>query len=361
MFKDLRLIVRDRYALIFLLLVPIVVIVIVAEARGGKGTQTILFPVVDEDQGPVANTLIKIFREHLDVRKLDLASAKRLVATENRAPAALLLPRGMSKRYLSEKPSTIELLTDPAQWKELQAIKVILLLASRETASIADPLSQELITIQERNITGQRLLFSSLEQNVPGFSLMFVLLTLVFTVPLGLRDEEVWGTSLRLTVAPLSQAAILSGKLLARLVVGVAQLLILLLFGNLIFGLSLGHSPVALLLVATVVVFAMASFSLIVAAFAHTREQIIPVAMGVVFLLASLGGLWWPFYDQPKWMQSLGQGAMTTWSIFAIQDVILRDKTMVEVMPKVLFLLVYGLISLAIGLRLFRYGSRSKN
>lgn len=358
MLKDLRLIVRDRYALIFLLIVPIVVIVVVAEAQGGKGTKTILFPVVNEDRGPVAATLIKIFRKHLDVHEVDRPTAQRLVAVENNAAAALVLPRGLSKRYLTERPSKIELLTDPAQWKELAAIKVILLLADREAASIADPLSQDLITIDERNITGLRLSFSSLEQNIPGFSLMFVLLTLAFTVPLGLREEEIWGTSVRLMVAPLSQATILGGKLLARLVVGIAQLLILLVFGHLLFGLSLGHSPAALVLVATAIVFAMGCFSLVVAAFARTREQIIPVGMSVVFLLAALGGLWWPFYDQPEWMQTIGQGAMTTWSIFAIQDVILRDKTMVEVLPKVLFLFAYGLISLALGLSLFRYSGR---
>lgn len=358
MLKDLRLIIRDRYALIFLLIVPIVVILVVAETQGGNGTKTIIFPVVNEDQGPVATTLIKVFRNYLDVREVDRPTAERLVATENQAAAALVLPRGLSKRYLTEKPSTIELLTDPAGWKELEAIKVILLLADRETASIADPLSQDLITIRERNITGPRLSFSSLEQNIPGFSLMFVLLTLVLTVPLGLREEEVWGTSMRLSVAPLSQTTVLAGKMLARLSVGIAQLLILLLFGHLVFGLSLGHSPVALMLVATAVVFAMASFALIVAAFARTREQIIPVGLSVVFILAALGGLWWPFFDQPKWLQFIGQGAMTTWSIFAIQDVILRDKALMEILPKVLFLFAYGFVSFAIGLSLFRYGGR---
>ncbi len=358
MLKDLRLIVRDRFALVFLLLVPIVVIVVVAETQGGNGVKTILFPIVNEDQGPVASALSKVFRKYLDVREVDRQTAHRLVAIENQAAAALILPRGLSKRYLSEKPSTVELLTDPARWRELEAIKVILLLADRETASLADPLSQELITIQERNITGQRLSFSSLEQNIPGFSLMFVLLTLVFTVPLGLREEEVWGTSARLSVAPVSQAAIAGGKLAARLSVGVAQLLILLLFGHLVFGLSLGHSPAALVLVAASVVFAMACFALVVAALTRTREQIIPVGLSVVFLLAAVGGLWWPFYDQPKWMQFIGQGAMTTWAIFAIQDVILRDESAIELLPKVLFLFAYGIVSFAIGLSLFRYGSR---
>ena len=68
--KDLRLVARDRSALISLLLVPIVVIVVVAETQSGGGSQSIVFPVVNEDQGPVANALIKVFRQHLDVREV---------------------------------------------------------------------------------------------------------------------------------------------------------------------------------------------------------------------------------------------------------------------------------------------------
>lgn len=355
MLKDLLLISRDRSALLFLLLLPMVIILVVAETQSGSGSQSILFPVVNEDQGPVANALIKVFKEHLDVREVDRATAERLVAAENKAPALLLLPGGLSKRYLTDQVSTIELLTDPAQWTELQAIKVIMLLADREAASLGDPFHEELLTIEERSLTGKRLTFSSLEQNIPGFAMTFVLLSLIFSVSFGLRDEEAWGTSGRLGIAPISRAMVLGGKLLARFVVGTAQLLILLLFGHFTYGLSLGHSPLVLVLVASAIVFSMASFSVIVAAVARTREQIIPVGMSVMFILSAIGGCWWPFYDQPKWMQTVAQGVMTTWSMFAIHDVMLREKTLFEIAPKIGFLFVYGLVSFGIGLRLFRY------
>ena len=186
------------------------------------------------------------------------------------------------------------MLTDPAQWRELEAIKVVMLLADRETASLGDPFSQELLSVKEQNITGDNVSFSSLEQNIPGFSLMFVLLTLIFSVSLALREEEVWGTSARLSVAPVPPASMLGGKLLARLVVGTAQLLLLLVFGHFVYGLRLGHSPLAMILVATAVVASMTCFAAVVAAFVRTREQAIPVGLAVAFVLASLGGLFWP-------------------------------------------------------------------
>lgn len=358
MLKDLRLIARDRFAAVFLLLVPMVIIFVVAETQSGEGTKSIVFPVVNEDQGPVANALIKVLRKHLDVREVDRQAAERLVAVENKAPALLVLPEGTSKRYLTERPSTIQLLTDPAQWVELQAIKVVLLLADREAATLGDPFAEELLDIQERSLTGQRLTFTSLEQNVPGFSITFVLLSTIFSVAFGLREEEAWGTNVRLAMAPVSQTIVLGGKILARLIIGTAQLLILLLFGHFVYDLSLGDSPLTLVLAAAAIVFSMACFSLIVAALARTREAIIPVGLSAMFILAALGGCWWPFYEQPKWMQTIAQGVMTTWSMFTIHDVMLRDRNLLEIAPKLLLLLAYGLVSFAIGSRFFRYAER---
>ena len=359
MLKDLRLISRDLFGFIALLLVPVIVIVVVASAtQSGDGSGTILLPVVNEDQGPVATAFIRSFRRHLDVRVVSRTIAHHLVAETNDAPAALILPLELSKRYLAQKPSTVELLTDPAQWRELEAIKVMMLLADRETASLGDPFSQELLTVRERSITSDQLTFSSLEQNIPGFSLMFVLLTLIFSVSLALREEEVWNTSGRLSIAPLTPASLLGGKLVARLIVGTVQLLLLLLFGHFVYGLSLGDSPVALITVAIAVVASMTCFAAVVAGFVCTREQAIPVGLAVAFTLASFGGLFWPLYDLPRSMQAIARALITTWSMSAIQDVTLRARTLAGISNDLLVLFAYSLISFLVALRLFRYGER---
>ena len=362
MLKDLRLISRDHFGLIGLLVVPLVVIVVIASAtQSGDGSKSIVFPVVNEDQGPVATALIRAFREHLDVREVSRAEANHLVVEVNDAPAALILPPELSKRYLGQKPSTVELLTDPAQWQALEAVKIVMLLADRETASLGDPFSQELLTVRESSITGDHLSFSSLEQNIPGFSLMFVLLTLIFSVSLALREEEVWNTSTRLSIAPVSPASLLGGKLLARLIVGTAQLLLLLLFGHFVYGLRLGHSPLAMIAVATAVVASMTCFAAVVASFVHTREQAIPVGLAVAFVLASFGGLFWPPYDLPRSVQAIGKLLMTTWSMSAIQDVMFRGRSLSGMSTELCVLFAYGLISFVIALRLFRYGDEANS
>src|SRR5262249_61457813 len=112
--------------------------------------------------------------------------------------AALVLPERLSKHYLGGVPSTLTLLTDPAKGTEVNTLKAYLMLADREAAALADPLSEKLLDVEERNVTGSRLTTSSFEQNVPGFSVMFVLMGVLFGVAFGLRDERRCGTIRRL-------------------------------------------------------------------------------------------------------------------------------------------------------------------
>jgi ABC-type multidrug transport system permease subunit len=361
MLKDLRLICRDRFGLLGLLLVPIVVIMVVAVAtQSGNGMKNIVLPVVNQDEGPIATALINSFRRHLDVRIVSQEDAVRMVADTNQAPAALILPPELSKNYLAQKPSTVKLLTDPAQWQELGAVKVAMLVADRDAASENDPLSQDLLTVREQSLTSNRLSFSSLEQNIPGFSLMFVLLTLLFSVSLGLREEEVWGTSTRLRVAPVPLATVLGGKLLARWIIGSAQLMLLLLFGHFVYGLGLGHSPLAIVVVAMVAVASMTCFAAVVAAFVRTREQAVPVGLAVSFILASLGGLLWPLYNLPQSVQEVSRVLVTTWSMFGIQDVMLRDRNLTGISTELVILVAYGFASFLIAMWMFRYGEKNR-
>ena len=352
--KDLRLIARDRAAMVFLVLVPFVVVTVLAEALAGSDTGSLLLPVVNEDEGPVASVLVKALSEYATVVEVSRQEAEYLVAGKKTAPAAIVVPEHTSKRYLANRPSTLLLLTDPAKGAAVGAVKAYLLLADRKAAEIADPLSQELLVMEEQNLTGSRSSIPPAEQNVPGFSVMFVMMGVLFGVAFGLHDEREWGAITRLLIAPIPRFSLLAGKLLARFVVGLVQLVLLFAYGHVMFGLSLGHAPLALALVMAAVVFSMTGFSLLVSAFARTREQVIPLGLTLIMVFCALGGCWWPLYQMPPWLRQVAQLTFTAWAMEAFHDVILRDRGLVEVLPAVGVLIAYGVICLAGGVRFQR-------
>lgn len=353
--KDLRVFVRDRAALLFSLLMPVLVITVIAEALfdADNGPKP-LFPVVNEDGGPVASTFVKLLAEHADVREVARPEAERLVRDANKAAAAIVFPPQLSKQYLQGRSSELLLLTDPAAGSDLQAVKVLLLLMEKEAAALADPFAEEKITLAEQNLTGNRLSVTAFEQNVPGFSLMFVILAVVFGTAMSLHDERDWGTLARLLVAPGGFTRILVGKLGARLVVGVAQMLLLLGWGHFVFGISLGSSPWAFLLLTVAAVFAVVATGMLVAGLARTREQTLPLGLACVMVLSALGGLWWPQSIQPEWMSRISPIVFTTWAMRGLNDLILRDRGLEAIALPAGVLVAYGCAILGVGLRLFR-------
>ena len=347
--KDLRLIARDRAAILFLVLVPFVVVTVLAESLAGSDTGSLLLPVVNEDQGPVASVLIQALSEYATVVEVDRAKAEYLVAGKKTAPAAIVVPEHTSKNYLATRPSTLLLLSDPAKGAAVGAVKAYLLLADRKAAEIADPLSQELLVLEEHNLTGSRSSIPPAEQNVPGFSVMFVMMGVLFGVAFGLHDEREWGAITRLLIAPIPRMAVLGGKLLARFLVGLVQLVLLFFYGHFVFDLSLGSAPAALTLLMVAVVFSMTGFSLLVSAFARTREQVIPLGLTVIMVFCALGGCWWPLYQMPPWLRQVAQLTFTTWAMEGFHDVILRNRGMLDVLPGIGVLFAYGAVCLAAG------------
>ena len=353
--KDLRLILRDRSLLFFTIVLPVIVISIFAMALlGGRGGPRLSIAVVDEDGGPVARQVTQALGEYATVVELDRDAAVRFVRDQSRGPIALVLPAQLSVNYPRGVPTEIELLTDPADESSWRTAKLLLLMMEKKVAVEADPLAQQLIVVREQNLTGNQLTVTPFQQNLPGFSIMFALIGVIFSTSLGLHDERAGGTLTRLLVAPAGVTRILLGKLAARFCVGVAQLGFLLLWCHLIFGVPLGNAPSALAVLIGAVILATVATGLLVGVFTRTRAQVQPLGLGLVVLLSGLGGLWWPESTQPPWMQAVSSVAYTSWAMSGMNDLVLRGRGF-EVLARPLSVLaIYAVTAMAIGIGLFR-------
>lgn len=352
--KDLRLIGRDRWLVLASMLVPIVVITIVSEALfAGDGGPRLSLAVVDEDRGPVAHEFKQALSGHADIVDLTREEAVRFVRDRSGGPAAIFFPPQLSQNYRRGRPTEVVLLTDPADEANLRAVKILLMLMEKKAAVLADPLAQELIVLDEHNLTGNRLAVTLFEQNLPGFSIMFVLFAVIFGTAVGLHDERGWGTLPRLLAAPAGIARIVLGKLGARFVLGMLQMVTLLVWSHLVFGVSLGSSPAAFLALTSAVVLATVATGLLVAALTRTREQAQPLGLALVILLSGLGGLWWSSSMEPEWMQAVSPAVYTTWAMRGMNDLVLRDRGLAALIEPLAVLTLYALGALAVGLPLF--------
>ncbi len=208
--------------------------------------------------------------------------------------------------------------------------------------------------VEERNVSGGPPSINTFDQNVPGFSVTFLLLGMLLGVSLGLLDEREWGTLERLRAMPVGLGRILGAKLLSRFLVGFLQMVMLFAAGWLLFGISLGREPWLLLLPTAAIVFAGTAFGLVVAALATTREAVLPVGSIVIVTMAAVGGCWWPIDLEPHWMRRVALAFPTTWAMEAFNDLMIRRRGLEAALRPAAVMTGFGLLYLVTGALLFR-------
>jgi len=210
------------------------------------------------------------------------------------------------------------------------------------------------LVIEERTVDGSPTTVNTFDQNVPGFSITFLLLGMLLGISLGILDERDWGTFDRVRSLPVPARNILIGKLGARFGVGVLQMIVLFAVGYFVFDISLGPDPWALLLPITGIAFAGTAFGLIVAAVARSRDAVLPLGSIAIVTMAAVGGCWWPIDLEPSWMRTTALAFPTAWAMDAFNDLMIRGRPGDSAYVPTAVLFLYGFIYLGIGLFLFR-------
>ena len=194
----------------------------------------------------------------------------------------------------------------------------------------------------------------SVEQNVPGYTLFGVFFIVGVLASSILNEKEV-GTFRRLMVAPLSRTALLLGKLMPYYLVNLIQVGLMFAIGRLVFGMSLGHDPLALAMVTLAAAAAATGLGLLVAALGKTQRQIGGISTLLALTLAAMGGMMVPVFVMPDAMQTLAHLSPHYWALQGYQDVIVRGLGMRAVLLETGVLMGFALIFYTVAVARFRF------
>ncbi|TWT51293.1 Inner membrane transport permease YbhS [Rubripirellula amarantea] len=159
-----------------------------------------------------------------------------------------------------------------------------------------------------------------LAQSVSGVSVMMLMFGLA-SCGVTLLIERDRGTMARLLASPVSRNSILLGKVLFTLIVGMIQMIILLLYGELLFGIGVFRDPVTLVMISLVWTVAATSFGMLIAAFSRTPKQADSMTPLVTLTFAALGGCWFPLQmiELPRAVEWMCKSTPTYWAMSAFQ------------------------------------------
>lgn len=195
---------------------------------------------------------------------------------------------------------------------------------------------------------------SGQQQAAAGQLVTWTLITLLGAAEVFV-SERIRGTWQRLLIMPTGRLTLLTGKLSGRLMLGLFQMALLMVSGELVFHVGWGRSPLAALGVSLSFALAGVSLGMLLATFLRTRGQASGLVIGLSMALAALGGAWFPLEITPVAFQRVAQLFPSTWAMRAYTLIITRGASLKDVAPSIGVLCAFAVLYFGLaGLRLRR-------
>jgi len=399
--KDLKLVFRDKAALILMLLAPFLLTLGMGFITGrfssssNTGISNISVTVVNQDGGQLGQALLDVLQspelsELLTPTILDDPIKARQQVDDDRSAAAVIIPEGFSASVIptdsqvTSTPLQIEIYANPTRTTSAGVIKTIVdeFISRVEVGRVAgevtitqliknglilpqdamrlgqtigaqsaeDASSHEIISLRTVNNEGRSVQFDILAYMAPGMALMF----LMFTVSNGGRSlltERIQGTLPRLLVTPTNSYQILGGKVFGIFLTGTAQMLILIIGSALFFRLQWGN-PLAILSLVLASVFAAVGWGLLLTAILKTPGQISAIGSAIMLTFGILGGSFVNREILPVWLKVFSMITPNSWGLDGFQTLALGGD-LKDIFPQITGLLVMGALLFVISTFLF--------
>ena len=377
--KDTRIFFRDRAALAFAFLLPFVFVIgfTLALRDVGPENEQLQFTVATQETAGISVQVVEAIVAAAD----GLAAARdyddALAAVDTgEIDGFVAFPPDFTQRFLSGETATLEVMVgddvQPAdeaalrgfaqeiavRFSEAQAtLSAVVALGSPQDAAAA---MEELFSDTGGPAIGLRVEqvgevapFNASNFTLPGYLTMFVF----FTAAMGaeaLARERQTHTLERLMANGVRRESLIVGKFLAGGIIGVTQVAVMWIVGALAFGIDLGASPAAVVLLSLLMVVASAAFGVMLASFVGNVRTASAAGVLTSLVLAPIGGSWWPLFITPPFMQSLARLTPHGWANGGLNKLMLFGAEFTDVGPEIAALAVFAAVFLAVALWRFR-------
>jgi ABC-2 type transport system permease protein len=181
-----------------------------------------------------------------------------------------------------------------------------------------------------------------------GIGVMFLLFSSVGGAGGALLEEAEAGTLERLLSTNLGMTGVLIAKWIFLALVGFAQLTVMFMWGQLVFGLPLlGHLP-GFAVMTIVTAGAAAALGVVLATIARTRAQLSGFSTILILTMSALGGSMFPRFLMSEGMQKVGLLTFNAWALDGYLKVFWRQAAVWELWPQVAVLVALTLAFLSI-------------
>lgn len=374
--KDLKLRVRDRSAFILGILAPLVLAyifyLVFGPATTGQGLN-LAYGVVDEDESNVSTAFVGVLDEArsegvLELEIFDAISDADQSLENGEIDAYFKLPTGLQQAVFAGREVAIEVVGDVDQPTSTQIAASFAeqfssgvgasQVAVAATASIEDvPITPQFISSLSQDPSQAAMTFTLVDQTADtkqldaptyfaaGMAVFFLFFTVQFGVN-GLLEEEREGTLARLKAAPIARSAVIGGKGILALLLGLISMTVLVVATTFLMEANWG-APLGLALLVIAGVSSAVGIMGLVASVAKTPEGAGNLGSIIAVILGMLGGTFFPIASSGGLLSSLTYLTPHAWFMRGLAA-LSSDAPWTAALPAVGAIMVFAVVTGAI-------------
>lgn len=354
---NIKSFVRDRATIFWTLAFPLIFVVLFGSIFSGDGAGERTIGWVDSDGSTQATQLREAFaaREGVEV----VTGAEEDILERMRAgevDAVVVVPSGYGAQVEANTaapgpPARLAVYTDPSQsaatgatFQLVSAVlgEINLAIAGRGPAVVPEPR-----TIQTQDLT----FISYIVPSILGMALMQ--LGVFSAIPLVADREKL--ILKRLNATPLRRWQLVASNVVMRLLIGIAQAVIIIAVGAALYGVQMAGSFVILAGFIVLGTLAFLALGYVIASFATTEEAANGMTSVVQFPLMFLSGTFFPLDQMPDFLRTVALLLPLTYLSDALRQVMVDGTPFAPLWACFAVLAAFLVVCFGIAARFFRW------
>ncbi len=355
--KEFRQIFRDKAMVTIIFFAPIVQMIVLGFAitTDVKNVKTV---IVDDDNSAVSREIIRKFEStpYFSVQEIikDHAEVRRRI-DEWQTQMAVIIPKGFARDFERKSQPEIQIIVDGLDGNTAGIALGYAqgLLRGFAAEIVAADQSYAKIFAQARVVEPETRMWYNLELEsknymIPG--LIAVLLTVVstFLSSMGLVRESEIGTLEQLMVTPIKKWQLILGKVLPFLILGFAELAIMLLVAFVVFQLKAAGSIVLLFLLAALYLLTTLGLGIFISTLAKTQQQAMFISWFFLIFLIFMAGFMFPIPNMPEVIQKATYLDPMRYFIIILREIFLKGTSPQFYLTEILALTAFGVVILGL-------------
>ena len=362
--KEFRQIRRDARSLMFMVFLPAFMLLLFGYALNFD-VKHIPLAVVDQDGSRASRDLVDKFRttEHFDLRAVlpKTAAIDPIMARED-IRTALVIPARFGEDLLAGRSPSVQVLVDGSNAMSgttaagyagaiLQSYSQRITLAALERRGLADvvlPVDPEVRIWYNPELRSAMFL-------VPGLMAFILMVIVTVSTAFSVVREKERGTMDQIRVSSIRPLELILGKIIPYVLISLGSAHLVLLLGQVLFGVGIRGSYPLLLLAMVLFVIGALGQGLLISSITRTQQVAFLLAVLTTMLPTFiLSGFVFPIRNMPPVVQAVTYLVPSRYFLAALRAIILKGAGIPAIWDQVLFLT--GFAALSIGASAARLG-----